>query len=50
MEKEAILRIILSINIIFFILSSCGIKGSPLPPESSKNELLKMPVVELNKN
>ena len=46
MEEEVILRVVFLISIVFFVFTSCGIKGSPLSPEVSENNLLKMSLVE----
>jgi hypothetical protein len=47
MEEEIILRIAFLFGIICFVSTSCGIKGSPLPPESSGKRLVTMSLVEL---
>ena len=47
MEEEIILRNTVLVIIIFFVVTSCGIKGSPLPPLVDEDESLRVPLVEL---
>jgi hypothetical protein len=47
MEEETILRITFLITIIFFVVTSCGIKGSPLPPLADKDQSPRVPLVVL---
>ena len=47
MEEEIILRTTVLVTIIFFVVTSCGIKGSPLPPLVDADQSLRVPLVEL---
>jgi hypothetical protein len=47
MEEEIILRNTVLATIIFFVVTSCGIKGSPLPPLVDEDQSLRVPLVEL---
>jgi len=47
MEEEIILRNTVLGTIIFFVVTSCGIKGSPLPPLVDEDQSLRVPLFEL---
>ena len=47
MEEKIILRNTVLVTIIFFVVISCGIKGSPLPPLVDEDQSLRVPLVEL---
>jgi hypothetical protein len=49
MEGGVILRLVFALCVLFFAISSCGIKGSPLPSNTGAISQVTTPVVKFEK-